>query len=110
MGWFKRKKEQKKPKKLKKKLSSLEEPIPDDLSEKVDYEIDINKKETYSVPGVDEVIYSKPRVKDRVKREYSKQLSSYICPKCKTPLQNIKKDGVHFYCPNCEVHHHWFKL
>ena len=110
MGWFKRRKEKKKHTEPNKKLSSLGKPIKDDLGDKVDYEIYTGKIETYSVPGVDEVIYSKPSVKDRVKREYSKQLSAYICPRCRTPLQNVKKDGVHFYCPNCEVHHHWSKL
>ena len=110
MGWFKRRKEPKEHKNITKKPSSLGEPIKDDLSDKVNYEIYTGKRETYTIPGVDEVIYSKPRVKDRVKREYSKQSTSYICPKCKTPLENVKKDGVHFYCPNCEIHHHWSKL
>ena len=38
------------------------------------------------------------------------RLTKYQCPKCSTILHNIKLDGIHFYCPKCEVHHHWSKL
>lgn len=94
MGLFKRKKKSKR------------KPIKDDLSEKIESRIYMDKKEIYTVPGVDRVSYQK----ETVKKKIMIRPTSYICPKCKTRLQNVKLDGVHFYCPKCEVHHHWSKL
>ena len=59
MGWFKKKKQ----------LSPEKEPIEDDLSEKVEYDIYSSKKDIYTVLGVDVADYSKKRVKDGKKKD-----------------------------------------
>ena len=77
------------------------ESIPDDLSNEVDYDISRKKFKIYTVPGVDEAIYSK----EHIKKAFLIRPTKHKCPKCSSILYNVQLDGVHFYCPVCEVHH-----
>jgi len=112
IGWFKRKKKPEKQPLFEPEPEEESEELPekdlvkDDLSKKVDYRIYSKKKDIYTVAGVDEAIYSRKRIK----KEFLIRPTSYRCPKCNSYLQNVKLDGVHFYCLKCEVHHHWSKL
>lgn len=98
MGWFKRKKHN--------RTKQKKAPIEDDLSEKIEYDIYSKKKDIYTVPGVDVADYQE----DTVKKQFLIRPTDYRCPNCGTTLQNIKLDGIHFYCPECKVHHNWHNL
>ena len=98
MGWLKRRKN--------KKIKQKREPIKDDLSVKIKNDITNKKKDIYIVPGVDVADYQE----NTIKKQILIRPTDYRCPNCGTTLQNIKLDGIHFYCPECKVHHNWNDL